>query len=79
VERKTHACGTLTERISRFWSFLRVDLAPRVAASLQWNASDGLSESIPDHREAFLPFEDVWRVEHRCTVPSEILSELLKL
>ena len=34
-ERKIHALGTLTERISRFCSFLKEDLEPRVAASLE--------------------------------------------
>lgn len=33
-ERKVHALGTSTERMSRFWSLLRDDLEPKVAASL---------------------------------------------
>lgn len=61
-ERKVHARGTSTERISRFWSLFNVDLAPRVAASLDRLAMQ--LEQIPDYTEPFFTFKDVRRVEH---------------
>jgi hypothetical protein len=61
VERNLHALGTSTERMSRFWRRLRVDLEPRVAANL---ALVGRGGGMPDYGEAFVAFEDVRGVEH---------------
>ena len=57
------APGTSTERISLFWSFFNVDLAPRVAASL--DVKKIIGRSIPNDTEPFFALEDVGRVEHR--------------
>lgn len=57
LARKVHALPTLTARISRFWSFLKEDLEPRVAASLHPRLEKGIrwGEQGPDQMVANVP------------------------